>query len=122
MAHGTFFREGFVCVCFWGVNLKFQSRGRAFAGFAKAAADAVAVIFEEKFKIDPHFRGANPQQAVVGAAFTARFAGFSPQCPGDGVEQGGFAVSIAAAYAGDVKARKVEGGHVFAVAEKVLQG
>ena len=86
--------EGFVCVCFWRVNLKFEAGGRAFAGFAKAAADAIAVIFEEKFKIDPHFSGANSQQAVVGASFTARFSGFSPQCPGDGVEQGGFAVSI----------------------------
>ena len=48
--------------------------------------------------------------------------GLAPEGPGYGVEEGGLAVAVSTAKAGDADAGEVEGGDVVAVAEEVLEG
>ena len=97
-----------------GVDLEFEA---AAVESAVAAGDAVAGAGGVEFEFDGHVGASVVEEVGVAGA-----AGFAPEGPGDAVEEGGFAVAVVAAEAGDADAGEVEGGVGVAVGEEVLEG
>jgi len=78
-------------------------------------ADNAVVLFPNgKLEFDFHFVGVLVNQVVVPFG-----AGFSPQCPGHGIDNRGFAVAVVAANRHQMDAGKIESGDVFPVGHKI---
>ena len=78
------------------------------------ADDAVGVAVHLEVELDAHVVGAVADAVVLDAA-----AGLAPEGPGDGVEEGRFAVAVAPGEGGQVEAGEVE--LAVAVGEEVPQ-
>ena len=89
----------------------------AAAGSVIASGDAVVGVGGLELQIDVHVGASVVQEVAVAAT-----PGLAPESPGNGVEEGGLAVAVSTAKAGDADAGEVEGGDVVAVAEEVLEG
>jgi len=80
------------------------------------AEDAVDLFVYSELKVDLGLGLAGVNEVVITLG-----AGLSPECPGDSVNEGGFAVAVVATDAGDVDAAEVEGRDVIPVAHEVVE-
>ncbi len=89
-----------------------------FAGAAFAVVFPVDLVFaaaKREGEFDEHLARVLPQQVGVGRTAVPGFAGFAPDRPGEGVEDGRFAVPVASCQAGQFKGSEIERRNVFAV-------
>ena len=103
-----------------GSDLKLQN-GLPCAGTALRSGvlpdNAIRLLTHGKIKFYLHLRFPQGNQVVV----TFR-SGFTPECPGHGINQRRFAVTVIARDTGGMHAVKGEWRHTVAVAHKVTQG
>jgi hypothetical protein len=83
---------------------------------AALAQDTITLAFEFKLKL--HFGLCLTQPYHIIKVFGTRFP---PQSPGNGVEQGRFAMAVVARHTGSGNLRKVEWRHLFPITHKVMQ-
>ncbi len=86
------------------------------------AKDAVFTVVELKAELDAHVVGVEAEEVGIGSAAVAGFAGFAPDRPGHGLEEGGFSMSIPAGEAREMEGSEVQGGAVFTIGQKVTEG
>ena len=96
--------------------VQFEGREAAAGAQAALAQHAVAVALEVEDELDLAFLLAQAHDVVE--AFGARLA---PQRPGDGVQQGRFAVAVVARQAGGGDGGEVERRNLLAVAHEIPQ-
>jgi hypothetical protein len=97
--------------------VKFQNRlsGTTWSfGLGAFSDDAVPLLTDGELELNLHLSLASVNQVII-----ALGSGFSPECPGHGVNQGGFAIAVIAREASNMDAFKIEYGHIFPVAHEI---
>ena len=79
--------------------------------------DTVCLLFDSEVKLHLHLRLAGVNEVVITPG-----SGFSPQCPGYGINQSRLTVAVITADSGGMDAGKMEWWHIIPIGHEITNG